>query len=49
LAYLPQSMSALGTTVYVEIRTQKAKAQVVATPFYKGVRKSAAQSTANPA
>src|SRR5450432_1662980 len=47
LAYVPQSMSALGTTVYVEIRTQKAKAQVVATPFYKRARKSAAQSVAN--
>jgi aminomethyltransferase len=49
LAYVPLSMSALGTTIYVEIRTQKAKAQVVATPFYKRARKSAAQSTANPA
>jgi aminomethyltransferase len=49
LAYIPLSMSALGTTIYVEIRTQKAKAQVVATPFYKRARKSAAQSTANPA
>jgi aminomethyltransferase len=49
LAYVPPSMSALGTTIYVEIRTQKAKAQVVATPFYKRVRKSAAQSIANPA
>ena len=49
LAYVPPSMSALGTTVYVEIRTQKAKAQVVATPFYKRARKSATQSVANPA
>jgi aminomethyltransferase len=49
LAYVPPSMSSLGTTVYVEIRTQKAKAQVVATPFYKRARKSAALSTANPA
>lgn len=49
LAYVPPSMAALGTTVYVEIRTQKAKAQVVATPFYKRFRKSAAQSIANPA
>src|SRR6202162_1000508 len=40
LAYLPPSMSALGTVVYVEIRNQKAKAQVVATPFYKRARKS---------
>ncbi len=49
LAYVPPSMSALGTAVYVEIRTQKAKAQVVATPFYKRARKSTAQSVANPA
>jgi aminomethyltransferase len=49
LAYVPPSMSALGTTVYVEIRTQKAKALVVATPFYKRARKSAVQSVANPA
>ena len=49
LAYVPPSMSALGTTVYVEIRTQKAKALVVTTPFYKRARKSAAQSVANPA
>lgn len=49
LAYVPPQMSALGTTVYVEIRTQKAKAQVVATPFYKRARKSATQSVANPA
>jgi aminomethyltransferase len=49
LAYVPPAMAALGTTVYVEIRTQKAKAQVVATPFYKRARKSAAQSIANPA
>jgi aminomethyltransferase len=49
LAYIPPSMSALGTTVYVEIRTQKAKAQVVATPFYRRARKSAAQGVANPA
>jgi glycine cleavage system aminomethyltransferase T len=33
-------MSAIGTTVYVEIRNQKAKAQVVATPFYKRAKKS---------
>ena len=49
LAYVPPAMSALGTTVYVEIRTQKARAQVVATPFYKRARKSATQSVANPA
>jgi aminomethyltransferase len=35
LAYVPPAMSALGTPVYVEIRAQKCKAQVVRTPFYK--------------
>jgi aminomethyltransferase len=43
LAYLPPSMSAIGTTVYVEIRKQKAKAQVVPTPFYKRAKKSTTQ------
>ncbi len=49
LAYVPPSMSAIGTKVYVEIRAQKCKAQVVATPFYKRTRKSLAQHIANPA
>jgi aminomethyltransferase len=35
LAYVPPGMAAIGTPVYVEIRSQKCKAQVVATPFYK--------------
>jgi len=35
LAYVPPAMSALGTTVYVQIRGQRYKAQVVPTPFYK--------------
>jgi aminomethyltransferase len=42
LGYLPPSLSALGTPVFVEIRTQKCKAQVVATPFYKRIRKAIA-------
>jgi aminomethyltransferase len=42
LAYVPPAYSAVGTTVYVEIRGQKCKAQVVPTPFYKRVRKAAA-------
>jgi aminomethyltransferase len=42
LAYVPPSFSAVGTTLYVEIRGQKCKAQVVATPFYKRVKKTAA-------
>src|SRR5580693_3793515 len=48
LAYVPPAMSALGTTVYVQIRTQKCKAQVVATPFYKRPKKTVApQAAAN--
>ncbi len=48
LAYVPPAMTALGTPVYVQIRTQKCKAQVVATPFYKRAKKAAApQSAAN--
>ncbi|HYL65197.1 MAG TPA: glycine cleavage T C-terminal barrel domain-containing protein [Candidatus Methylomirabilis sp.] len=39
LAYVPPAMSALGTPVYVEIRSQKCQAQVVATPFYKRVKR----------
>jgi aminomethyltransferase len=35
LAYVPPSMSVVGTPIYVEIRGQKYKAQVVPTPFYK--------------
>jgi aminomethyltransferase len=44
LAYVPPAMSAIGTPVYVEIRSQKAKAQVVPTPFYKRARKAAPQA-----
>ena len=39
LAYVPPALSAVGTTLYVEIRGQKYKAQVVPTPFYKRARK----------
>ena len=42
LAYVPPAMSALGTTVYVEIRGQRYKAQVVQTPFYKRPKVAAA-------
>jgi aminomethyltransferase len=35
LAYVPPAMAAVGTLIYVEIRSQKCKAQVVPTPFYK--------------
>jgi aminomethyltransferase len=47
LAYVPPAMSATGTAVYVDIRGQKAKAQVVATPFYKRARKTAQPSLAS--
>jgi aminomethyltransferase len=48
LAYVPPAMAALGTKIYVQIRTQKCKAQVVATPFYKRPRNTAApQAAAN--
>jgi aminomethyltransferase len=42
LAYVPPTYSAVGTILYVEIRGQKHKAQVVATPFYKRQKKAAA-------
>jgi aminomethyltransferase len=47
LAYVLPAMSAIGTPVYVEIRGQKAKAQVVATPFYKRARKGSPQAVAS--
>ena len=47
LAYLPPAMSTIGTPVYVDIRSQKAKAQVVPTPFYKRARKAAPQAVAS--
>ncbi len=47
LAYVPPAMSAIGTPIYVEIRSQRAKAQVVPTPFYKRARKAAPQSVAS--
>jgi aminomethyltransferase len=43
LAYVPPAYSAVGTAMYVEIRGQKCKAQVVPTPFYKRARKAAVQ------
>ena len=39
LAYVPPAYSLIGTIVNVEIRGQKCKAQVVATPFYKRQKK----------
>jgi aminomethyltransferase len=43
LAYVPPALSAVGTVLYVEIRGQKCKAQVVPTPFYKRPKKTAVQ------
>jgi len=43
LAYIPPAHSAIGATIYVEVRAQKCKAQVVATPFYKRIRKASAK------
>jgi aminomethyltransferase len=40
LAYVPPELSTLGTPIYVEIRSQRCKAEVVATPFYKRIRKA---------
>jgi aminomethyltransferase len=42
LAYVPPALSAVGTTLFVEVRGQRVKAQVVPTPFYKRVRKAEA-------
>ena len=43
LAYVPPTMSAIGTIVCVEIRTLRCKAHVAATPFYKRLRKASAK------
>lgn len=45
LAYVPPALAALKTLLFVEVRTQRVKAQVVATPFYKRAKKSAPQAT----
>src|SRR5438270_11938859 len=42
LAYVPPASAAVGTILYVEIRGQKCRAQVFATPFYKLHKKAAA-------
>ena len=44
LAYVPPALAALNTVLFVEVRTQRVKAQVVATPFYKLAKKSAPQA-----
>jgi aminomethyltransferase len=35
LAYVPPALAAIGTTLFVEVRSQRVKARVVGTPFYK--------------
>ncbi len=45
LAYVPPSMTGLGTEIFVEIRGQRVKAVVVGTPFYKRVRKASVVKT----
>ena len=45
LAYVPPVLAALNTPLFVEVRTQRVKAQVVATPFYKRAKKSAPQAS----
>ena len=40
LAYVPPQFSEIGTPVWVEIRGNKVKAQVVPTPFYKRPKKA---------
>jgi aminomethyltransferase len=47
LAYVPPALAAVGTTLLVEVRSQRVKAQVVATPFYKRTRKAAPQAVTN--
>jgi aminomethyltransferase len=42
LAYVPPRMSAVGTTILVEIRGNKYKAKIVPTPFYKRPKLAAA-------
>ncbi len=42
LAYVPPALAAVGTTIDVEIRTQRCKARVIPTPFYKRAGKNEA-------
>jgi aminomethyltransferase len=49
LAYVPPPLAPVGTTLYVEIRTQRCRAQVVPTPFYKRAKRAAAPQTAKTA
>ena len=49
LAYVPPAYSAVGTILYVEIRSQKCKAQVVPTPFYKRPKLASASNVTKKA
>jgi aminomethyltransferase len=44
LAYVPPAFAEVGTILSVEVRTQRIKAQVVPTPFYKRAKKSSPQA-----
>ena len=44
LAYVPPKFAAEGTVMNVEVRSQRIKAQVVPTPFYKRAKKAAPQA-----
>jgi glycine cleavage system T protein (aminomethyltransferase) len=44
LAYVPPAWAAVGKILFVGVRTQRVKAQVVATPFYKRAKKPAPQA-----
>ena len=46
LAYVPPPMSAIGTAVFVDIRGNRCKAQVVPTPFYKRAKKGVGSQAA---
>ena len=39
LAYVPPKFSSVGTNIWVDVRGQKVRAQVVPTPFYKRPKK----------
>lgn len=49
LAYVPLTESAIGRVVLVEIRSQRQRAQVVPTPFYKRAKKTAVPHAAQRA
>jgi aminomethyltransferase len=42
LAYVAPAFSAIGSSVYVEIRSHRCRAQVVPTPFYKRQKRAIA-------